>query len=101
MPAGASWTELIRRLFREIGKDDLLGLASQCAYAAAFAIFPFLIFLVSVSVHVLPKRGDQPVLPPEIESQMPAQVIRDTAAESVGSSTEASVRGTRRTSTTR
>jgi membrane protein len=74
MPAGASWWNFLKRLVREIGRDDLFGLASQCAFAAAFALFPFLLFVVAISVDLLPKRGDQPVLPPELESQMPAEI---------------------------
>lgn len=64
--------DFLRRFYKEVWDDDLLGLASQCAYSFLFAMFPFLIFLVSLAAY-LPFTADGS-LPPELLGQMPGPV---------------------------
>lgn len=61
------------RLYQELWDDDIFGLSAQCAYALVFALFPFLIALVSVA-SFLPAGPEGAQLPPELTSQMPAAV---------------------------
>ena len=63
----------LRALLRGIWNDDLMGLAAQCAYAFVFAMFPFLIFLVSLAAF-LPADTTGPQLPSELSAQMPESV---------------------------
>jgi len=44
---GLSATELGRRVFTEVQKDNCLGLAAQLAYYFLFALFPFFLFLTA------------------------------------------------------
>ena len=62
-----------RALLKEVWDDDLMGLAAQCAYAFIFAMFPFLIFLISLAAFV-PADTTGAALPPEISVQMPSTV---------------------------
>ena len=76
---------LLRRLYKEFWDDDVLGLASQCAFALIFSLFPFLIFLVSLAAF-LPTNGDAH-LPPELTREMPppvADILQDRIAEVTG-----------------
>ena len=41
-------TKVIRRLFKEIGDDDISGAAAELAYKSFLALFPFLIFLAAL-----------------------------------------------------
>jgi membrane protein len=45
---GLTWSELGKRVYNEIWKDDVLGSAAQLAYYFLFALFPLLIFLTSI-----------------------------------------------------
>jgi len=45
---GLSVTELSKRVFREVIADDCLGQAAQLAYYFLFALFPFLLFLITL-----------------------------------------------------
>jgi membrane protein len=44
-----SWTELARRTWREIGEDDVLGLAAQLSYYFFLALFPAILFLLALA----------------------------------------------------
>jgi hypothetical protein len=44
-----SWSELIKRTFRETMKDDAQGLASQLAYYFFLALFPALLCLLAIA----------------------------------------------------
>lgn len=73
----------MRELAKGVWKDDLMGLAAQCAYAFIFSMFPFLILLVSLAAFV-PADTSGRVLPPELSSQMPAavrQILEDRIDE--------------------
>jgi membrane protein len=52
--------ELLRRIYQETSDDNLVTLASALAYAWLFAIFPFLIFLMSLLPYV-PNTAKEPV----------------------------------------
>ncbi|HEX6625749.1 MAG TPA: YhjD/YihY/BrkB family envelope integrity protein [Pyrinomonadaceae bacterium] len=45
---GLSWTELGKRVWAEVQEDDVLGRAAQLAYYFLLALFPALLFLVSL-----------------------------------------------------
>jgi len=51
------WGLFLRRLQREMGYDDCMGMAAQIAYFATLSLFPFLIFLLSL-ISYLPIEGD-------------------------------------------
>ena len=78
--------EFLKTLYDEFWEDDLSGLAAQCAYAFLFALFPFLIVMVSL-VAYLPFAEDGTGLPPELAGQTPPQVreILDNRIEEVAS----------------
>jgi membrane protein len=42
------WGLFLRRLQREIGYDDCMGMAAQIAYFLMLSLFPFLLFLISL-----------------------------------------------------
>jgi membrane protein len=44
-----SWTELVRRTWREVNDDDVLGLAAQLSYYFFLALFPALLFLLALA----------------------------------------------------
>jgi membrane protein len=44
-----TWSELARRTWREVGKDDVLGLAAQLSYYFFLALFPALLFLLALA----------------------------------------------------
>ncbi len=46
--AGLSWKELAKRVYAETSDDDVLGRAAQLAYYFLLALFPALLFLVSL-----------------------------------------------------
>ena len=45
---GQTWTELAKRVWADIGKDDIFGRAAQLSYYFLLALFPLLLFLTSV-----------------------------------------------------
>lgn len=45
---GLSWKALAKRVWADIGKDDILGRAAQLSYYFLLALFPLLLFLMSV-----------------------------------------------------
>lgn len=45
---GLSWSELTKRVWREIQEDDIFGRAAELSYYFLLAFFPLLIFLTSV-----------------------------------------------------
>lgn len=45
---GLSWRALAKRVWADIGKDDILGRAAQLSYYFLLALFPLLLFLMSV-----------------------------------------------------
>jgi membrane protein len=45
---GLSWTELGKRVWTEVQEDDVLGRSAQLAYYFLLALFPALLFLVSL-----------------------------------------------------
>ena len=67
------WGLFLRRLQREMGYDDCMGMAAQIAFFMMLSLFPFLIFLISLTSYlplevdlagqVLPALSEQ--LPPE------------------------------------
>ena len=44
-----SWSELARRTWREVGDDDVLGMAAQLAYYFFLALFPAMLFLLALA----------------------------------------------------
>ena len=45
---GQTWLELAKRVWADIGKDDIFGRAAQLSYYFLLALFPLLLFLMSV-----------------------------------------------------
>ncbi len=45
---GLTWQSLAKRVWADIGKDDILGRAAQLSYYFLLALFPLLLFLMSV-----------------------------------------------------
>jgi len=74
------WLLFLRRLQREMGYDDCMGMAAQIAFYATVSLFPFLIFLLSLISH-LPIEGDLAgQILRSIETQLPPesfQLLRD------------------------
>ncbi len=68
--------EFLRRLIRKIREDDVRGLASQCAYAFVFSLFPFLIFVVSLAALLGLDPGDLGHLPHELTGGLPDEIDR-------------------------
>ncbi|HEX4955359.1 MAG TPA: YihY/virulence factor BrkB family protein [Thermoanaerobaculia bacterium] len=56
--AGLSWWELLRRISREVGADQVFGRAAELAFYFLFGLFPLLLFLTSVFAHVMGERAD-------------------------------------------
>jgi membrane protein len=44
-----TWSELARRTWREVGQDDVLGLAAQLSYYFFLALFPALLFVLALA----------------------------------------------------
>lgn len=66
------WLFLVR-LQREVGYDDVMGMAAQIAFYAMLALFPFLIFLLSL-VSMFPLADTlQPELLRVLKEQMPEE----------------------------
>ncbi len=47
-PGGLSWPRLTKRVWADLGKDDIFGRAAQLSYYFLLALFPLLLFLTSV-----------------------------------------------------
>jgi membrane protein len=45
---GQTWTSLAKRVWADIGKDDIFGRAAQLSYYFLLALFPLLLFLTSM-----------------------------------------------------
>ena len=56
--AGLSWTELLKRVGREIVEDDVFGRSAELAYYFLLSAFPLLLCLTSVFGHVMGQRAD-------------------------------------------
>ncbi|MCP4573762.1 MAG: YihY/virulence factor BrkB family protein [bacterium] len=66
------WFFLVR-LQREIGYDDVMGMAAQIAFYTMLALFPFLIFLLSLISTFPLGEALQPELLAALETQMPPE----------------------------
>ena len=70
--ARRAWYFLLR-LQREMGYDDVMGMAAQIAFYSMLGLFPFMIFLLSlISMFPLGERL-QPLLLAALEDQMPIE----------------------------
>ena len=82
--------QLVRRTFTEVLKDDVLGMAGQLAYFFVLALFPALIFFVSLVAFLpgdMPKQlalSLQPMLPPAVLDIVQEQITKLTQAEPQG-----------------
>lgn len=56
--AGLSWSELLRRIGREIVEDDVFGRSAELAYYFLLSAFPLLLCLTSLFGHVMGQRAD-------------------------------------------
>ncbi|HPU71566.1 MAG TPA: YhjD/YihY/BrkB family envelope integrity protein, partial [Bryobacteraceae bacterium] len=45
---GLSWKELLKRVWHEVGADDVLGQAAQLSFYFLLALFPLLLFLTTL-----------------------------------------------------
>src|SRR5215207_7434677 len=45
---GLTWKELARRIWKEINDDDVFGRAAQLSYYFLLALFPLLLFLITL-----------------------------------------------------
>ncbi len=92
MLGGITPWRAVKHLYREVMEDDLLGEAAQCAFAFAFALFPFLIFLVSLAAFLPGVESGTSVLPAELVAQLPPDVrtIIDARLEEVADGTDRS-----------
>jgi membrane protein len=54
-----SWSELLRRTWKEFNADDCLGLAAQLAYYLLLALVPALVFLIALTSYFPPRLIDQ------------------------------------------
>ncbi len=66
------WLFLVR-LQREIGYDDCMGMAAQIAFYTMLALFPFLIFLLSLVSTFPLGEALQPALLEALQEQMPVE----------------------------
>lgn len=63
----------LERLRREMGYDDVMGMAAQIAFYALLGLFPFLIFILS-AISLFPIGETlQPMLLEELQTQMPVE----------------------------
>src|SRR4051812_4239538 len=67
---------LVKKVWAEVGKDDVFTWGSALAYAWIFAIFPFLIFLLTLA----------PYLPGNVKQQA-TDAVSNLATSSIGSDT--------------
>ena len=87
---GIGLWQFLKRLYREVYEDDLLGQAAQCAFAFAFALFPFLIFLVALASFIPGAEAGTTALPDDLTAQLPRDVrtILDRRIEEVADRTD-------------
>ena len=87
--------KFVRKLFKQIGEDDLSGRAAEMAYKFFLALFPFMIFLVAAGSFVADAVGvddptqellDQvgPSLPDDAESLLRTQLENVTDSKNPG-----------------
>jgi membrane protein len=82
--------QLIRRTASEVIKDDVLGMAGQLAYFFVLALFPALIFFVSLVAYLpgnMPQQlvtSLQPLLPPAVLQIVTDQITAITSGEPHG-----------------
>jgi membrane protein len=69
-----SWTELIKRTYREVLADNCLGLAAQLAYYFFLALFPALLFLVAL-VSFIPIAGLLDAITANLGRVAPGEVL--------------------------
>ena len=91
LPASLTWVELLKRTYREVLDDDVLGLAAQLSYYFFLALFPALLFgLALASFFPLQSVTDDitsalaPVASPEVLALIQEQMQRLANAESGG-----------------
>ncbi len=69
------WGLFLRRLQREMGYDDCIGMAAQIAFFMILGLFPFLIFLLSL-ISYLPIGGQlSGQVLPALEEQLPPEAF--------------------------
>ncbi len=82
--------QLIRRTFSEVVKDDVMGMAGQLAYFFVLALFPALIFFVSLVAYLpgdMPQQlvtSLRPLLPAQAMSIVEEQIAKLTAGDPAG-----------------
>ena len=69
-----SWTELVKRTYREVLADNCLGLAAQLAYYFFLALFPALLFLVAI-ISFIPIAGLLDVITGDLARVAPSEVL--------------------------
>ena len=76
------WGLFLRRLQREIGYDDCMGMAAQIAYFMLLSLFPFLLFLLSLLSYL-------PVLQPDQVLQSMSETLPPAAYDMVADTVRA------------
>ena len=82
--------QLVRRTFSEVMADDVMGMAGQLAYFFVLALFPALIFFVSLVAYLPGDMPNQlvvslrPLLPPAVIEVVQDQIDKLTSAEPHG-----------------
>ena len=85
-----SFWQLIRRTGAEVIKDDVMGMAGQLAYFFVLALFPALIFFVSLVAYLPGDMPNQlvvslaPLLPPAVLAVVQDQITKLTQGEPQG-----------------
>lgn len=72
--APLSWAELLRRTVREVFDDNCPGLAAQLAFYLFLALFPALLFLVSLLAYV-PVEGALSAMLSRLDTVLPEDVL--------------------------
>jgi membrane protein len=70
-----SWTELVKRTYREAVADNCLGLAAQLAYYFFLALFPALLFFVAL-ISFIPVEGLLKSITDMLARVAPTEVLR-------------------------
>jgi membrane protein len=73
--AKRSWLFLIR-LQRELGYDDVMGMAAQIAFYAMLGLFPFMIFIFSIIRQFAAFQELEPKLLESLAEQMPSEAAQ-------------------------
>ena len=86
-----SWSELLKRVAKEISEDDCLGLAAQLAYYFFLALFPAILFVLAIAsffplTNFIDEVGRslRPIAPAEILTFLEEQLRRVSSADSGG-----------------